>query len=117
MLLLLCALEGGSGEAALLPSHPPPLSENEERAGKFDGNYLAVSPYNAEAGDGWDGELLLSLNSEGQAAQTHSSQGALGLAWGWVRGVVLVGGQNNSRRNAVSCQVFFKFGEISRSGK
>lgn len=93
-------------------SHPPPsLSENEGRAGKFDGNYLAVSPYNAEAGDGWDGELLLSLNSEGQAAQTHSSQGALGLAWGWVRGLGLVGvgQQNNSRRNEVSCHIFFFF--------
>lgn len=31
---------------------PLPFPENEQRAGKFDGNYLAVSPYNVEAADG-----------------------------------------------------------------
>lgn len=73
---------------------PLPFSENEQRAGKFDGNYLAVSPYNVEAADGRDGELLLLLNLEGQVAQTHSSQGALHLAWGWVRGSGLRGGSS-----------------------
>lgn len=68
---------------------PPLFSENQQRAGKFDGNYLAVSLYNVEAADGWDGELLLLLNLKGQVAQTHSSQGALHLVWGWVRGLGL----------------------------
>lgn len=82
---MLCKEAVGRLRATPPNPHPPPaLSENEERAGKFDGNYLAVSPYNVEAGDGWDGELLLSLNSGGQAAQAHSSQGALHLAWEWV---------------------------------
>lgn len=68
---------------------PTLFPQNERRAGKFDGNYLAVSPYNVEAADGWDGELLLLLNLEGQVVQTHSSQGALHLVWGWVRGLGL----------------------------
>lgn len=95
---------------------PPPLSENEERAGKFDGNYLAVSPYKAEAGDGWDGELLLSLNSEGQAAQTHSSQGALGLTWGVV---VVVGGGSGTTAEDMQLHVrsLFHFWALSRFGK
>lgn len=105
---------------------PLPFSENEQRAGKFDGNYLAVSPYNVEAADGKDGELLLLLNLEGQVAQTHSSQGALHLAWGWVRGSGLGGQvfrmvkphQGNGRRNGASCPYFFFlfFALLSRFG-
>lgn len=51
------------------PSHPR-CSGKEERAGKFDGNYLAVSLYNVDAGDVRGGEIILWLNLEGQVAQT-----------------------------------------------
>lgn len=58
-----------SAATVLHPSHPH-CSGKEERAGKFDGNYLAVSLYNVHAGDVRGGGIILWLNVEGQAAQT-----------------------------------------------
>lgn len=46
------------------PSRPH-CSEKEEQAGKFDGNYVAVSLYNVDTGDVWGGELYR-LNLEGR---------------------------------------------------
>lgn len=53
------------------PSPPQPLGKKEERAAKFDGNYLAVSLYSGDAADvGGGGAVRVWLNLEGQAAQT-----------------------------------------------
>lgn len=55
------------------PSHPR-CSGKEERAGKFDGNYLAVSLYSVDTSDvskgGWGGGIMVWLNLEGRANQT-----------------------------------------------
>lgn len=58
-----------SAATVLYPSHPC-CSGKEERAAKFDGNYLAVSLYNVSAGDVRGAGIILWLNLEGQAAQT-----------------------------------------------
>lgn len=72
--LLVCARwERGSYLLLLLyPTPPiPSRSEKEERAAKFDGNYLAVSLYSGDAADvGGGGAVRVWLNLEGQAAQT-----------------------------------------------
>lgn len=62
-----------STATVLYPSHPR-CSGKEERAGKFDGNYLAVSLYSVDTSDvskgGWGGEIMVWLNLEGRANQT-----------------------------------------------
>lgn len=72
-LLLVCAQRECSSYFLLLLYRTPPIPAaqgKEERAGKFDGNYLAVSLYNVDAGDVRGGGIILWLNLEGQAAQT-----------------------------------------------
>lgn len=71
-----------SAATVLYPSHLH-CSGKEERAGKFDGNYLAVSLYNVEAGDVRGGENILCLNLEGQAAPTGLTREHLKLRGGW----------------------------------
>lgn len=62
-----------STATVLYPSHPR-CSGKEERAGKFDGNYLAVSLYSVDTSDvskgGWGGGIMVWLNLEGRANQT-----------------------------------------------
>ena len=54
---------GGRGGSYSTPPIPC-CRGNEQRAGKFDGNYLAGSLYNVDAGDVRGGGIILWLNFE-----------------------------------------------------
>ena len=88
-LLPVCAQRECSSYFLLLLYRTPPIPAaqgREERAGKFDGNYLAVSLYNVDAGDAREGGgIILWLNLEGQAAQTGLARPRehLKLRGGW----------------------------------